>query len=176
MTQPFREMQDEDFVEASYADEETPAVVQVEGELVSSEQQMEEEELLTAQDVRKRVLLNLADGKGGILNDKELMYLALTAARDMDTQVLKKRTIRVKQDSANAQAATAASLEAMQRTLLETGMSIQPKATRERAPDALNPANLLPSKKMQDGEFKQDTGVQESSSEFFARMENRQEG
>lgn len=172
MTQAYREMQDEDFIEASFV-EDVPAKVVVEGELVGSEEKMEDEELLTAQDVRKRILENVSDKEGGIQNDKDLMYLALTAARDMDAQVLKKRNLRVKKDSANAQAATAASLEAMQRTLLETGMTILPTVARARDPNALNPANLMPAKKLQHGEYEPDNGSPESSAEFFDRMENK---
>lgn len=167
MPEAFREMQDEDFtstiLEDAPAAPAKPTVV---------ERDADDDVLDSTQDIRRAILLNLADGKGGILNDKDSMAIAIATVRDMDNQALKKKGLRIKSDSNKAVGDVAKNLEAMQRAIIERGMNIVTAAPPSRSASALDPRALPKPTTTIDGEF-QEQGAQESSEEFFKRMESK---
>lgn len=165
MTEAYREMQDEDFTSNILEDDapKAPAPTVV-------ERDADDDVLDATQDVRRAILLNLADGKGGILNDKDSMAIAIATVRDMDNQALKKKGLRVKADANKVAGDTARQIEALQRSIVERGMSIVPAVAAPRTPGALNPASLPKPTKVIEGEFSEQS-TPESSEEFFKRME-----
>lgn len=124
------------------------------------------------QDIRRSLMENLRDGKGGMHTDPQLMALAIATARDMDAQALKKRSQRQKADADRANGNVAMQVMEIAKRLIENGtrvnlsgpaLSSQP-VHRDLSGDALpKPARVL------NGEFSD--GVAESSAEFFKRME-----
>lgn len=168
MEQSYKEMSDDDFALASFArEEQTPPPR--EPEVIARDE--DDEYLDTTQQIRMQIFKNVADGKGGILNDKDSMAIAIMAARDMDAQALKKKGLAIKKDAVKVAGASAARLEEMQRMLLEKGMTIVPVVAPARAAGALDPTALPRPTTVMEGEFEEREG--ETSEEFFARMESK---
>lgn len=168
MEQSYKEMSDDDFAVASFAREEQ-APPPPEPEVITRDE--DDEYLDTTQQIRMQIFKNVADGKGGILSDKDSMAIAIMAARDMDAQALKKKGLAIKKDAVKVAGASAQRLEDMQRMLLEKGMAIVPVAATVRPGDALNPSALPKPTTVMPGEFEEREG--ETSEEFFARMESK---
>lgn len=167
MSEAFREMQDEDFTSSVVEDAAPPAP-----QTAVVTRDADDDVLDSTQDIRRAILTNLSDGKGGILNDKDSMAIAIATVRDMDNQALKKKGLRVKADSAKSIGDVAKNLEAMQRAIVERGMNIVTASAPARPTSALDPRALPKPTAKIDGEF-EEQGAQESSEEFFKRMESQ---